>query len=177
MPILKREPDIFPDTIFDMSAPWWVAHTKSRQEKLLARHLRERGVAVYLPQIEKKGARGPSYLPLFSGYVFFRGERDARLEALKSNVIANLLEPPDQAEISAELKQLHDLQLTNAELIPHPFVAPGDTVLITEGAFEGYRGVVVKEKGTMRLIVSVSFIQHSVAVDIGRESIRPQPRG
>jgi len=180
VPILKREPDAFPDTIFDMASPWWVAHVKSRQEKLLARHLREHGVAVYLPQMEKKTRRAGrtliSYLPLFSGYVFFRGERDARLVALKSNVVVNLLEPADQDEISAELKQLRDLQLSDAELVPHPFVAPGDTVLITEGAFEGYRGVVVKEKGTMRLIVSVSFIRHSVAVDIGRESIRPQPR-
>ena len=180
MPILKREPDIFPDNIFEIAEPWWVAHVKSRQEKLLARHLRDHTVPVYLPQMEKKTRRAgrtlTSYLPLFGGYVFFRGGRDARLHALKSNVVVNLLEPPDQSQISAELKQLHDLQLTDAELVPHPFVAAGDTVLITEGAFEGYRGVVVKEKGTMRLIVSVSFIRHSVAVDIGRESIRPQPR-
>src|SRR5581483_11317320 len=110
-----------------MASPWWVAHVKSRQEKLLARHLREHGVAVYLPQMEKKTRRAGrtliSYLPLFSGYVFFRGERDARLVALKSNVVVNLLEPADQDEISAELKQLRDLQLSDAELVPHPFVA------------------------------------------------------
>ncbi|HUJ13804.1 MAG TPA: transcription termination/antitermination NusG family protein [Thermoanaerobaculia bacterium] len=180
MPILKREPDAFPDAIFEMREPWWVAHTKSRQEKLLARYLREHGVPVYLPQMEKRTKRAGrtlvSYLPLFGGYVFFRGGRDERMHALKSNVVVNILEPPDPAEIATELEQLHDLQLTEAELVPHPFVEPGDMVLITEGAFEGYRGVVVKEKGTMRLIVSVSFIRHSVAVDIARDAIRPQPR-
>lgn len=178
MPILKREPDAFPDTIFEMKDPWWVAHLKSRQEKMLARYLRERQIPFYLPQMEKRVRRSGrtfvSYLPLFSGYVFFRGGRDERLAAVKSNVIVHVLEPPDQNEISAELRQLYELQLTDALLVPHRYVGPGATVLITEGAFQGYRGLVVKEKGVTRLIVSVSFIRHSVALEIDREFIRPQ---
>ena len=178
MPILKREPDAFPETIFEINEPWWVAHVKSRQEKALARYLREHKVPFYLPQMEKRVRRSGrtlvSYLPLFSGYLFFRGGRDERLDALKSNVIVNILAPTDQAEISAELKQLRELQLTNAPLVPHPYVGPGDTVLITDGAFEGYRGVVLKGKGVTRLIVSVSFIRQSVALEIDREFIRPQ---
>jgi transcription antitermination factor NusG len=180
VPILKREPDAFPESVFEMSDPWWVAHLKSRQEKVLARYLRERSVPFYLPQMEKRirraGRTFVSYLPLFAGYVFFRGGRDERLNALKSNVVVNVLEPQDQAEIAAELRQLHQLQLTEARLVPHPFVGPGDTVLITEGAFQGYRGVVLKEKGVARLVVSVSFIRQSVALDIDREFIRPQRR-
>jgi transcription antitermination factor NusG len=178
MPILKREPDAFPETIFEMTEPWWVAHLRSRQEKVLARYLRDYDIPFYLPQMEKRirrsGRTFVSYLPLFSGYTFFRGEREEKLRALRSNVIVNVLEPPDQAEISAELKQLHQLQLTEGHLKPHPFVGPGDTVLITEGAFQGYRGVVLKEKGVTRLIVSVSFIRQSVALEIDREFIRPQ---
>ncbi len=178
MPILKREPDAFPEAIFEMSDPWWVAHLRSRQEKVLARYLREYQIPFYLPQMEKRirrsGRTFVSHLPLFSGYVFFRGGRDAKLRVLKSNVVVNVLEPSDQAEICGELKQLHALQLTQAELVPHPYVAPGDTVLITEGAFQGYRGVVLKERGVMRLIVSVSFIRQSVALEIDRQFIRPQ---
>jgi len=180
MPILKREPDAFPETIFEMADPWWVAHLKSRQEKVLARYLREHDVPFYLPQMEKRVRRSGrtfvSYLPLFSGYVFFRGGREEKLRALKSNVIVNVLEPADQTEISGELTQLRDLQLTDAQLVPHPYVGPGDTVLITDGAFQGYRGVVVKEKGVTRLVVSVSFIRQSVALEVDREFIRPERR-
>ena len=180
MPILKREPDAFPETIFEMADPWWVAHLKSRQEKVLARYLREHDVPFYLPQMEKRVRRSGrtfvSYLPLFSGYVFFRGGREEKLRALKSNVIVNVLEPADQTEISGELTQLRDLQLTDAQLVPHPYVGPGDTVLITDGAFQGYRGVVVKEKGITRLVVSVSFIRQSVALEVDREFIRPERR-
>jgi transcription antitermination factor NusG len=178
MPILKREPDAFPESIFDRTDPWWVAHLRSRQEKVLARYLREYQIPFYLPQMEKRIRRSGrtfiSYLPLFTGYLFFRGGRDEKLRALKSNVIVSVLDPSDQAEISSELKQLHELQLTEAQLVPHPYVAPGDTVLITEGAFQGYRGVVLKERGVTRLIVSVSFIRQSVALEIDREFIRPQ---
>ena len=143
MPILKREPDAFPETIFEMGDPWWVAHLKSRQEKVLARYLREHDVPFYLPQMEKRVRRSGrtfvSYLPLFSGYVFFRGGREEKLRALKSNVIVNVLEPADQTEISGELTQLRDLQLTDAQLVPHPFVGPGDTVLITTEDVAHYR--------------------------------------
>ncbi|HKB81235.1 MAG TPA: transcription termination/antitermination NusG family protein [Thermoanaerobaculia bacterium] len=180
MPILKKEPDAFPETIFELEAPWWVAHLRSRQEKVLARFLRERGIPFYLPQMEKRVQRSGrtflSYLPLFSGYLFFRGGREEKLAAVKSNVIVSVLEPSDQAQISAELGQIHQLQLTEAPLVPHAYVAAGDTVLIAEGAFAGYRGVVQKEKGATRLIVSVSFIRQSVALEIDREFIRPQRR-
>lgn len=79
MPILKREADLYPDDLFERAGvgrPWWVAHVRSRQEKVLARFFRDREVSHYLPQYEKlvrrSGRRFTSYLPLFPGYVFFR---------------------------------------------------------------------------------------------------------
>src|SRR5882672_12357736 len=111
MPILKREPDAFPETIFEMQDPWWVAHLRSRQEKLLARYLRDHEIPFYLPQMEKrvrrKGRTLVSYLPLFTGYVFFRGGRDEKVRAMKSNVVVSVLDPADQSEIAQELEQLH----------------------------------------------------------------------
>ncbi len=40
MPILKAQADLFPAELFeveDPEQPWWVAHVKSRQEKVLSR--------------------------------------------------------------------------------------------------------------------------------------------
>src|SRR2546428_14121161 len=109
MPILKREPDAFPESIFEMTSPWWVAHLRSRQEKLLARYLREHQVPFYLPQMEKRVRRSGrtfvSYLPLFAGYVFFRGGREEKLRGLKSNVVVDGLGPFGPDEILRELQQ------------------------------------------------------------------------
>ena len=115
MPLLQKEPQIYPESIFDLAEPWRVAHVRSRQEKLLARHLLESEIPFYLPQIEKTTSRGGrrfvSYVPLFGGYVFFRGDDATRRRALRSNVIANLIEVDDQGRLEGELRQLRQLQL------------------------------------------------------------------
>ena len=39
MPLLPKEPEIEPETIFELPDPWRVAHVRSRQEKVLARQV------------------------------------------------------------------------------------------------------------------------------------------
>jgi transcription antitermination factor NusG len=177
MPILKREPDAFPDDVFDLASPWLVAHVRSRQEKALARYLGLFSVPFYLPQMEKRlrrsGRTVVSYLPLFAGYLFFRGGDAERQRALRSHLVVNILDASDQDTLHAELAQLRQLQLTDGRLVPHPYLAPGDVVAISEGAFKGYRGTVVREKGRERLVVSVTMIRQSVSVEIDRELLIP----
>jgi hypothetical protein len=177
MPVLKHEADTYPPGLFQLESPWLVAHVRSRQEKGLARYLHSFGVPFYLPQMEKRVRRAGrtvvSFLPLFGGYLFFRGGSEERLRAQRSDLIVNVLDVSDQAALAAELQQLYDLQVGPGRLIPHPYIAAGDLVSITEGAFAGYRGIVVREKGRERLVVSVSMIRQSVAVEIDRELLRP----
>jgi hypothetical protein len=178
MPILKREPDAYPEDVFELTQPWWVAHLRSRQEKAFARYLRFHRIPSYLPQIEKRQRRGGrtivSWLPLFPGYAFFRGTPAETSRALRSHVVVNLLAPFDQATFAAELRQLVDLQRSSGRLTLFPHLAAGDSVVITEGVFAGYTGVIQREPSGERLIVSISFIKQSVAVELDRESIRPQ---
>ncbi|HUF09873.1 MAG TPA: transcription termination/antitermination NusG family protein [Rhodothermales bacterium] len=179
MPILKREPDAFPEDIFDLSPaqmPWQVAYVRSRQEKHLARHLHD-SVPYYLPQWEqvrsRSGRRFSSWLPLFSGYFFFRGAADERRIAIRSNVVVHLLDIPDQERLHEELSQLYRLQQEGGVLEPWAELAAGDEVVVRSGPFEGYRGVIVKEKEKTRLIVSIQALRQSVSVELGRESVRP----
>lgn len=183
MPILKREPDASPADIFGLPPedfPWWVAHVRSRQEKLLVRHLVPLGVPFVLPQHERRvhrsGRTFVSFLPLFPGYVFLRGRREERLKALCSNLLVRIIEVPDQELLAFELAQIRRLQEAGASLSPCAFLAPGDIVRVTEGPFEGYKGVVVQEKGTARLVVSVSLLRKAVAVEFDREVLAPVRR-
>ncbi len=227
MPILKREPDIFPASLFDLEGsgfPWRVAHVRSRQEKALARYCAERQLPFYLPLtqhdvITKVGEREPSnvergtdhgpratsheprtvqseirnpksairnpsrsrlrtsYTPLFPGYVFLRvPDTDARVVRM-SNVIVSLLEVADQQSLAGELGQIHDLQRRGAMLVPFPWLTTGDAVRIRDGAFKGYEGVIVKEKGEARLVVSISMIRQSVIVELSREAVAPGRNG
>src|ERR1051326_4909582 len=57
MPLLPKEQDILPETIFELTDPWRVAHVRSRQAREFARHLAARKVAFFLPQTEKTVTR------------------------------------------------------------------------------------------------------------------------
>jgi len=147
---------------------------RSRQEKVLARHLLRSGVGYYLPlqqkEVRRKGRRFVSHLPLFPGYVFFRGDKTA---ALQSHVIVHLLEVQDQRLLGGELASLWAIQQAGLPLISHPWLGPGDAVEIVEGPLKGWTGTVLREKGRLRLVVSVTFLRQSVATELTREAVAP----
>jgi transcription antitermination factor NusG len=178
MPLLKSEPDAFPENVFALPAetsPWWVAHVRSRQEKALARHLHPLGVPFYLPQrehaVRRHGRTRRSYLPLFPGYFFFRGGAAERIAALRSNLVVKVLEVSNQELLSEELGQLRQLQLAGASLEPWETLVEGAPVRIVEGAFQGYFGVVVRGGERPRLVVSVSILRKAVAVELDRSAV------
>jgi transcriptional antiterminator RfaH len=180
MPLLRRESDHFPPELFELGLvefPWFVSHTKSRTEKALARYLDTLRIPFYLPLGERRIRRGGrtflSYLPFFPGYVFLRGGAESRVTTLRSGVVVSLLDVPDQDLLDRELRQIRALQESGAPLVVHPYLGPGDAVRIREGPFRGYFGVVMREKSATRLVVSVSMLRRSVAVELDRESLAP----
>lgn len=176
MPILRKESDIFPEDLFDLpteDAPWEIAHLRSRQEKAVARLLLDDQKPFYLPQIQQKkkvaGRTFVSHLPLFPGYIFLRRVDGLRQTLWRTSAVANMLEVPDQEQLTAELLQIRQLHASGAVLTPRVDLAPGDAVCIREGAFSGYTGMVMEERGSLRLIVSVSVLRKAIAVEFPRE--------
>lgn len=179
MPLLPKEAEIFPEDLFDrVTQPWWVAHVRARHEKTLGRELLDRGVPFYMPQIEQKKRRDGrtfrSFLPLFTGYVFFRGDENARDVVRRRPAVIGVIDVIDQDLLTSELAQIRRLQLAGASLRPYVEYAPGDVVRVREGAFAGYKGVVVRTKGMQRLIVQVSTLKQLIAVEFDREVVSPR---
>ena len=182
MPLLKREPESFPESVFELpieASPWWVAHVRSRQEKALARYLRPLEVPFYLPQrehrVRRAGRSFVSFLPLFPGYLFFRGSAAERLAALGSDLIVKVLDVPDQEVIGRELAQLQALQHSGGSLVPCDPVDPGTAVRIVEGPFKGYTGIVLRGGPRPRLVVSISILRKSVSVELERGAVALLP--
>jgi Transcription termination factor nusG len=184
VPILKSEVALSPPDLFDLpDLPWRVAHVRSRREKELARLLLRLNVPFYLPlaekQVRRAGRRFVSFLPLFPGYLFFRGDRGPLGSPAESGAarwddrLVSVLEVQDQPRLDAELRVLWRLQQSGAAFEDFPYLAPGDAVEVIEGPFEGLRGTVLREKGRTRLVVSVSFLRQSVAAELERESLAP----
>jgi transcriptional antiterminator NusG len=178
VPLLERGPEVSPSGLFDWSVanvPWAVAHTRSRQEKTLVRHLEPLGIGFYLPQREKRVRRAGrlfvSYLPLFPGYVFVRASAAGRSAIFGSGYVVRLLEVRDQELLHEELRQLRRLQEAGASLVPFAPLAAGDLVTVAEGPFRGCRGRVLREQSGLRLVVSISVLRQSVAIEFDRSCL------
>ncbi len=72
-----------------------------------------------------------------------------------------------------KLESLWRLQQAGAHLVSHPYLQAGDEVEIVDGPLRGWTGTVLREKGRLRLIVSVTFLRQSVAAELDREVLAP----
>jgi transcriptional antiterminator RfaH len=135
----------------------------------------------YLPQIKqtkkRSGRTFVSHLPLFQGYIFLRRVEGLRQTLWRTSAVVKMIEVSDQAQLTAELLQIRQLQASGAILTPRMDLAPGDPVRVREGAFSGYTGVVTEERGALRLIVSVSILRKSVSVEFPRELLSQMKPG
>jgi len=176
MPILKKEPIIFPEDLLDADAApdddrWWqVLYTKARQEKALARELLKSGVPFYLPLIAKetarRGRRITSHIPLFVGYVFLLGNHDDRLRTMQTNRISRVLDVDDSESLVYDLRQIRQLIASGAPLTVESRLVPGDRVRVKHGPFAGLEGTVLQRRGKTRLLVAVNFLQQGASVEV-----------
>ncbi|MBN2019497.1 MAG: UpxY family transcription antiterminator [Sedimentisphaerales bacterium] len=163
--------------IRDFAGQWWVAHTKSRNEKALADDLVVKGVSYFLPMNWKvrkiRGRTIKSLLPLFSGYLFFCGEERHRLEVLRTNRVANLIEVKDQQRLVAELSQIEQAISAGVNLTQHNYIKTGRRVRVIGGALAGLQGIVEKTRNEMRLVLQVDMLGQAASVEIDADMIEP----
>ncbi|RMF40123.1 MAG: antitermination protein NusG [Planctomycetota bacterium] len=175
MPLLKREPDLFPEDLLDNPAseekPWWALYTLSRQEKKLARLLYEQQIPFYAPVIERRyrsrgGRLRTSYEPLFPNYVFVCGDNEVRYNAVCTGCVSRHVPILQTQELVQDLRQIRDLIAMDAPLSPERRLEPGQRVRIRTGAFAGYEGIIVRREKEIRLLVYVRFMEQGVSVAI-----------
>ena len=170
--IHKNPPTIYPQhaSIEDIPDQWWVAHTRARHEKALAFDLLGWEVPFFLPMVEKtidiRGRRFRSMLPLFPGYLFFGGNDDTRYFALTTSHVANVLPVPDQERLVHELVHIESALVARAKLDPFPYLKKGCLCRVRAGPLRGAEGIVVRRRGTMRLVLQIEMLGQAVATEI-----------
>ncbi len=157
---------------------WFALAVIPRKEKITAQTLRLKGYEDFLPLYTVKRRWSDRVkeveLPLFPGYVFCRFDPGIRLPILKIPSVISVLglgktpQPIPDAEISA----LQTVCKARIHAVPHPFLTVGAKVRINEGPLAGVEGILVQAKGA-RLILSVSLLQRSIAVEVDTEWIAP----
>ena len=179
MPILPNEPDCYPPNLWDGAecllkngeSVWWCLHTKPRQEKATARDLRMEEVVYYLPQVVKasrtpQGRKIESVVPLFPGYVFIKGDGNARLTALRGHRLVNVLEVVDQQSLARDLQQIHTMLSSGLTISPEAAMPVGAKVRIVTGPLKGIEGTVVRRGKRDQFIAMVHFLGRGAMVDL-----------
>jgi len=162
-------------SIGDFADQWWVAHTKSRNEKALAQDLIGKNISYFLPMSwrahRRKGRTFRSLLPLFSGYLFFCGQENQRIEVLRTNRVANLIEVKDQRKLVAELLQVEQALRSGAPLLPHKYIKAGQLCRVIAGPLADLQGIIVKTKGSARLVLQIDMLGQATSAEIDADMI------
>lgn len=159
--------------------PWFALQVRIRHESDVALHLQGKGYEWFLPQYKTRRRWSDRVkqleVPLFPGYVFCRFNPQDRLPILKTPGVRQIVGnqhtplPVDESEIRA----LQTLVLSGAPNQPYPFLTVGDRVRVQSGALRGLEGILVDVKGRQRLVISVTLLCRSVAVEIDWADVVP----
>ena len=160
------------------NSSWFALAVVPRKEKVTAETLRMKGYENFLPLYTVRRQWSDRVqnvsLPLFPGYIFSRFDPAVRLPILKIPSVLSIVglgktpEPIPEIEIGA----LQTVCKAGIHAVPCPFLTVGAKVRMNEGPLAGVEGILVEAKET-RLILSVSLLQRSIAVEVDREWIAP----
>lgn len=170
--IHENPPIAFPDEVplETYGGQWWVAHTKSRNEKALAHDLITRKIQYFLPMslsITRRTRRTvKSMLPLFTGYMFFCGDEENRTEVLQTNRVANIIEVPDQETFLAEISQIEKALRAGVPISPHPYLKKGQWCRVIAGPLMGSEGIIQDIKNNVRLVLQINMLGQAASVEI-----------
>ena len=115
-------------------------------------------------------------LPLFPGYVFCRLDPLVRLPVLTTPGVLSIV-GSGKEPIAIPEKQIDDVRrivqsTTSAE--PWPYLECGDSVTISDGPLRGVEGILAMVKNSCRVVVSITLLQRSMAVEVDRLVVLPR---
>lgn len=158
---------------------WYAVYTRSRHEKRITDQLERKTVGTFLPVYEAvhrwKNGRHRVTMPLFPGYTFAHIALKNRLEVLKVPGVVRLVGfngmPTPVADEDVEGLQRALAAGVRAE--PHPYLTVGRRVRIMAGPLAGHEGILLRRKGSVRVVLSIHLIQRSIVVEANAAGLMP----
>jgi transcription antitermination factor NusG len=162
------------------TAQWYALQVQSRLSSVASTVLRGKGYEEFLPLYTSRRRWSDRVktieLPLFPGYLFCRFDpSDRMVPVLTTPGVMGIVSagrtplPIAEEEIEAVRTVIH----SGLAAQPWPFLDVGSRIYMEAGPLAGLEGIVTNTDKSYRLVVSVTMLQRSVAVEIDRDWARP----
>jgi len=173
---------VHPVGVLAANLPWYVVHTKARQEQPACENLVRQGYAVYLPRIKvMKRIRGLQQVvlePLFPRYIFLQQASVAQsLAPVRSTLgvatIVRFGQEPAQMQ-SETLQNIRNFEAQrnaakDADISP---LQPGERVRIADGPLSGFEGL-ISSVSQQRVVVLMQLLGQDTHVIMSEHQLSP----
>jgi transcription antitermination factor NusG len=158
---------------------WYALHVHARKEQLVASQLENRSLECFLPtykSLRKWSDRTKeTEQALFPGYVFCRFDYENRQPVVMTTGVTQVVGTGKVAVpiADAEIEALQVAVRSGIPAQPWPYLRTGEFVQINYGHLTGLQGILVNFKGNHRVVLSVTLLQRSLALEVELDWLSP----
>jgi len=159
--------------------PWFALQVRSRREGLVSTHLEGQGYECFLPLYKSKRRWSDRVKeveqPLFPGYLFCRLDLNNRGPVLMTPSVQQII-GVGRTPIPVEEGEMESIRLALSSGLPSqpwPYMHVGERVRVNYGSLVNLEGILVNFKGSNRVVLSVTLLQRSVAMEIDLAWLSP----
>ena len=158
---------------------WYCLRTQPKHEHIAAASLtRNLGLEVFHPRLrmERATRRGVVRViePLFPCYLFVHCTLDNRLDEIRYvSGVSSLVHFGNEIPVVPDLviEELRQCFETEEPMSVEDRLYPGAEVTVAEGAFLGFRGIVVRLSARQRVQILLDFLGRTTVTEVDRKSL------
>ena len=165
----------------DATLQWFAVSVKIHAERSVARAFRTKEYEEFVPTYKEthqwSDRRKETEVPLFTRYVFCRFDGRFRAPVLRTPGVLSIVgTPAGPSPIEPhEIDALRRAWKSGVACQPWPFIRQGERVRVRRGAFSGVEGILVQSKKGYRLVLSVTLLERSVAIEVAATCVERIP--
>ena len=157
--------------------PWFALQTRPKHERKVESLLKQKGYDCFTPIYRSKRKWSDRVVeidsPLFPGYVFCHFNPSALGKAISTQGVTRVVGfGGTPAEVAwEEVKALQLLAHTRLLREPWKYLPDGTPVLVETGPLAGVRGIISAGENKRHLVISVTLLQRSVAIQLDEDTV------
>jgi transcription antitermination factor NusG len=170
-----------PEIRNDGPVEWNAVYTRHQHEKAVAESLVGNGFEVFLPTYNTlrqwSDRKKKLTLPLFPCYVFVHSNFERHFQVLTTPGVHFVVTFGGRPAMipDFEIDAIRKAVESKLRIEPHPFLRCGEWVRVRSGSLANVEGILVRKKGSYRLILSTELLGKSIALEIDALNVEPLP--